>query len=181
MTKRLYLQYSIEARLKLSKSGLMQKLSLLSLLVFLVPGCGIYTFGGNVPGHLKSVAIPIFENQTSEFEIVELLTEAVEEAFRVDNTLKIKDIKNADSVLNGTIIRIGDVPSTYNADETVDEYKITVSVQVSFEDKIKGKIIWEEIVSGWGIYPSDGVRDEGMEKAVEKLAEDILNKTVSGW
>jgi hypothetical protein len=35
---------------------------------------------------------------------------------------------------------------------------------------------------GWGIYSAeDETEDMGRERAIEKLAEDIVNKTVKGW
>jgi hypothetical protein len=159
--------------------------SILLVLFLFTNGCGVYTFSGNVPGHLKTIAIATFENQTAEFGIVEILTEAVEEKFRSDNTLKLRDQKNADSILHGIITGINDRVSTYNLDETPEEYKITLTVLVKFEDRVKNKIIWEESLSAFGIYPFSGgssaEREAGLEEAVVKLSEDILNKTVSGW
>lgn len=43
----------------------------------LFSSCGIYSFSGNLPGGVKSIAIPVFENQTAEFGIVETLTDEV--------------------------------------------------------------------------------------------------------
>ncbi len=148
-------------------------------------GCGIYTFSGNVPGHLKSVAIPDFENQTAEYGVEEMLTDELLDAFRNDNSLKIRDLDEADSVIRGVIVNIDDQPATFSSDAVVDEYKITVTVAVEFYDRILDKVVWEERLSNYGMYPfSSGAsaeRDEGLEEAVGKLAEDILNKTVSGW
>jgi len=136
-------------------------------------------------GGIRSIAIPPFENQTAEFGIAELLSEAVEDEFRSDNTLKIRNLNNADSILYGTIVRVDDHPSTYNADESVEEYRITVTVHIRYEDRLKGKTVWEENISDFGIYAftggSSAERDQGLQEAVTKLAEDILNKTVSGW
>ncbi len=158
---------------------------ILPAVFILCVGCGVYTFSGNVPGHLKTMAIMNFENQTAEFGIVELLFDTIEEEFRSDNSLKITDVKNADSIISGVITNISDVPSTYDANETVQEYKITVTALVRFEDRVKGTVVWEENLSGYGIYPFSGgssaERDKGIEEAVSKLSQDILNKTVSGW
>ncbi|MCH7954892.1 MAG: hypothetical protein IIC40_04020, partial [Candidatus Marinimicrobia bacterium] len=41
-----------------------------------VIGCGPYSFSGSsIPSHIKSVAIPIFENETAEFGIKEKVTD----------------------------------------------------------------------------------------------------------
>ncbi len=148
-------------------------------------GCGIYTFSGNVPGHLKTLAIPDFENQTAEYGIEDQLTDEVISVFRNDNTLSIRSEEEADCVIRGVIVTITDRPSTFSPDETVQEYRITLGVAVEFYDKVQDKVVWEERLSNFGVYPFTGgagaSRDEGIEEAIEKLAEDILNKTVSGW
>ncbi len=158
-------------------------------LFFVIPiifsGCCMYTFSGNVPSHLKTIAIPPFENQTAEFGLSEMLTDELIELFTTDNTLKVRTLSSADAVIRATIMRIEDRPSTVNANETVSEYRVSVTVKVKCEDLVMGKIIWEENVSNFGIYPFSGGssadRDAGIEEAVEKIVEDILNKTVSGW
>ena len=154
------------------------------LLVLLAGGCGIYSFSGAVPTHLKTVAIPTFENQTAEFGLDQTLTDAVVNTFTVDNTLKIVALRAADSALYGTIMRVDDQPSTYSADESVQEYKVTVVVRVKYEDLTKGKVVWEQTLSNFGIYDYTGdqsAREEGVSEAIQNITEDILNKTVSGW
>ncbi|MBZ0264466.1 hypothetical protein K8I28_07335 [bacterium] len=134
---------------------------------------------------MKSIAIPVFENQTAEFGIVETLTDEVVGQFTRDNSLKIRDLDAADSVLRGTLMRVEDQPFTVRADESVEEYKVTLHVRLVFENLKDGKIILDESISGFGVYPFGGgsraQRDEGIEEAIGKLSQDILNKTVSGW
>lgn len=146
-------------------------------------GCGIYSFSGSVPSDLKTVAIPIFENQTAEFGLDQELTDEVVNTFTIDNTLKIVDLRNADSVIYGTIARVDDQPSTYSADESVQEYRITIVVRVKYEDLVNGKVVWEQTISNFDNYnPSDPAdREVAVGNAMEKITEDILNKTVSGW
>ncbi|GBE30230.1 MAG TPA: hypothetical protein ENH10_00965 [Bacteroidetes bacterium] len=159
-------------------------LLLLFVLIAGVSGCGFYSFSGSVPGHLKSIAVPPFENQTAEFGLAEDLTEALVNEFLDDNTFKVFDLRQADAVIYGTILRVVDGPSTFSSDETVQEYKVTVTVRVRYEDLVKGKVVWEETLSTFGIFPAGGglaEREEGVVEAVQKMTEDILNKTVSGW
>jgi len=158
-----------------------------ALLVFLtfLAGCGIYTFGGSVPSHLSSVAIPMLENQTAEFGLAETITEELIEQFTIDNSLKVKELRNADSAIFATVVRIADQPSTYNANETVEEYKVTLVVKVRYEDLVEKKVVWEETISQFGVYPFSGgssaERESGLLEAVDKLVEQVINKTVSGW
>jgi outer membrane lipopolysaccharide assembly protein LptE/RlpB len=159
-------------------------LTSLALIFLIVSGCGVYTFSGAVPGHLKSIAVPPFENQTAEFGLAEDLSAALIDEFLDDNSFKVLDLRQADAVIYGTIVRIHDAPSTYSSNESVQEYKVTITARVRYEDLVKGKIIWDETISSFGTFPTGGglaERAEGIDEAVKKLTEDILNKTVSGW
>ncbi len=153
-------------------------------LLIVIAGCGVYTFSGAVPGHLKSIAIPPFENQTAEFGLAEDLSAALIDEFIDDNSFKVLELRQADSAIHGTIIRVTDAPNTFTSGETVQEYKVTITARVRYEDLVKGKVIWDETLTAFGTFPAGGglaERADGLEEAMDKLTEDILNKTVSGW
>lgn len=146
--------------------------------------CGPYSFSGSGVPHIKTVAVPIFQDQTSEFGIKEKLTDAVINEFTRDNTLKITDRRNADSIVEGTIINVNDRAGAFTSDEQVQDIKIFITVRVKYEDLKKRKIIWEEQITQWGTFnPDEGPqsRENGIDEAVEKIANEILNKSVSGW
>jgi hypothetical protein len=59
---------------------------------------------------------------------------------------------------------------------------------LSFVDLDRGESIWEDDVEGWALYSVTGSGDETLtseeearDLAFEKLAEDVLAKTVQGW
>jgi len=155
------------------------------ILLIIISGCGIYSFSGStLPTHIKSVAIPLFEDNSNsaEFGIDQQLADALIEAISRDNTLSIGSTRNANSILKGVITRITDQPDTYDKSENASAFRITISIKVVFEDIKKRKQMWEENFSQWGRYDNASVsRDDGIKAAVDKLANDILNRTVSGW
>ncbi len=153
-------------------------------------GCFRYSFSGAGPSHIKTIAIPLFENSTAEYGVVEQITDDLILAFQQDNTLKIADENNADAVLWGRLKRVEDIPYTYGGEgETssfsVGEYKLSLIVELEYYDLTKEEVIWKENVQGWGTYDhstgSPEERNEGFQEAIDKLAEDILIMTVSGW
>jgi len=163
-------------------TGSLKSIFIITILSFFVlfAGCGIYSFSGStIPSHIKTVAVPLFGNNTPEFGIDQQLTDALIDAISADNTLKIADARNADSILKGTILQITDRAGQYDANENASSYRVTINIKVSFEDVKKRKVLWEETWSGWGLYESD--RNQGVEDAISKLTIDILNRTVSGW
>lgn len=167
---------------------------LLTLVPLLISGCGVYSFSGSSVSGIKTIAVPLFDNQTQEYGIRENLTEAVADRFVRDNTLKVVNEKQADTILRGTITQYKRESHTFDEQENIKEYIVRVWVNMSFEEKESKKIIWEEEnMQGWGIYcvkdcvdedgnpKSDETEDDGKQRAIEKLAEDILNRTVKGW
>jgi hypothetical protein len=156
---------------------------LLSTLLFLAANCGYYSFSGSGLKGTRNVAVPLFENQTQEYGIRESLTQKVVDAYVQDNNLKVVNEKIADSILSGTIIRYLREAYTFDENENVKEYKVRIFVRVTLEETKKKKTIWaEEGLEGWGIYSAaDETEDDGKERALEKLAEDIVNRTVKGW
>lgn len=146
--------------------------------------CGPYSFSSKTTTHIKTVAIPIFQDQTSEFGVKEKLTEVVIEEFTRDNTLKISNRRQADSVIEGTILRIDDRAGAFTSAERVEDIKIFITVKVKYEDLKKRKIVWEEEITQWGTFNPDAgpeSRNEGIDEALAKIANEILNKSVSGW
>ena len=149
-------------------------------------GCSYSFKGGSVPSHLKTVAIPIMEDQSGYGDpaLRDLFTQKLVERFTNDNTLQLTDRNTADSMLEGVVIDVKDTPEVLQDGEQVTLRKIIVTVRMTFQDLKLRKKVWEKSFTNWGNYPSGGgltQRNEGVQKAVEKLTEDILNETVAGW
>ncbi|MBN1781392.1 hypothetical protein JW948_09725 [bacterium] len=142
--------------------------------------CGVYSFSGStLPPHIKTVGIPIFEDHTAEFGIDQKITDLLIDAIRDDNTLKIADPDRADALLHGVITGIRDPVGQYDANEEASDFRVYISITVTFEDVHNRSVMWETSFSDYGTYVND--RDAGIEEAVNKIAEDIINKTVSDW
>ena len=151
----------------------------------LVAGC--YSFSGaSVPPHLKTIAIPILDDQSGfgDPTLRDLFTTELVQRFRSDNTLELSEATNADAVLKGTISSVREAAAVVAPGEQVTQRRLTVVVHVKFQDLKLRKTVWEKDFSNWGDFPSGGgttQRTEGLKEAVRKLTEDILNETVSGW
>jgi hypothetical protein len=149
-------------------------------------GCTYSFKGGSVPPHLKTVAIPIVEDQSGYGDptLRDLFTQKLVELFTNDNTLQLTDRNTADSMLEGVVTDVKDAPEVLQGGDQVTLRKITVTVRMTFQDLKLRKKVWEKSFTNWGTYPSGGgltQRNDGVQTAVEKLTEDILNDTVAGW
>jgi hypothetical protein len=155
----------------------------LSLVYALIlSGCGVYSFSGSMSSGIESVAVPVFENESVEYGIAEDLTSGVIEGFVADNTLKVIPRSKADAVLEGTILRYDRSAYTYDENDQVQEYKVNITARVRL-NKSDGSLVWEdESLTGYGIYSADDeTEEEGKSRAIEKIAEDIVNRTVKNW
>jgi hypothetical protein len=159
----------------------------ITLLVVNLTGCCLYSFtGAAVPEHLNTIAIPIAEDRSGAAEpgLRELLTNTLTQKFIDDNTLQVTERVAADAILECTIVSVSDAPSIVTAGENIESRRLTISVQTVYRDLIKRKIIFEKTFSQFSDYPSGGgiaERRVAIEDVVDKITEDILLDTVSGW
>ncbi len=155
--------------------------------IFLIYGCRYSFTGASVPPHLKTIAIPVFDDQSGygRATLREELTNKIIERFIRDNTLKIADKSSANSLLEGVIVNIQDSPVVVGAGERVVKSRITITVKVSFYDMVKRVKVWERTFSNWGEYELEGNvqlnLQNGIQQAIDKLSEDILLATVANW
>jgi hypothetical protein len=178
--------------------------SLLPAAIFLLAGCGIYSFRGSLPLHINSIAVATVVNQTSEFDATDAASELVTDLFVDENILRVTDEDRADSNLQITITRVTDRPATYTVEETVEEWRIDVYTQVVWYDLTRNRPLFEKSFSGFGFYPPGGdiggdnidndrdgrvdeedefgdPREFALRVAIQKISEDILNEVVSTW
>lgn len=150
-----------------------------------VAGCGPYSFSGSSTPHIKTIAVPIFEDQTAEFRLKEQLTNSIIQAFTRDNTLKVADRRVADALVQGTILRVSEQAGIYTQEEQVQEIRVTIAAQIKYEDLKKHKVIWEELITQFGTYTpgsaASGDRQTALVEAIGKIATEVINKSVSSW
>ncbi len=160
--------------------------ALLVLGAALIAGCAYSFKGGSVPAHLKTVSIPLAQDQSGYGDpaLRDQLTQQLVDRFTNDNTLQVTDGRTADSIIRSVVTNVKDAASAVQAGEQVTARRISVTVHVTFEDLKLRKKIWEKDFSNWGDYPSGGgptQRNDGVKEAIRKLTEDVLNETVAQW
>jgi hypothetical protein len=152
------------------------------LCLILIDSCAVYTFSPSALGGIKSVAVPVFDNQTTEYGLGEALSGALSQAFVADNTLKVMPEAQADAIMRGTVVSYSREAYTYTEADAVQEYICRIGIKAKFENIKTNKTIWEDNLSDFGTYRSaDESEQDGKDRAVSKLIDQILNKTVKGW
>ena len=149
-------------------------------------GCPYSFNGASVPPHLSTIAIPFTEDKSGAGEsgLRESFTQKLTQKFIDDNNLKIADRNSANAVLESVITSISDAPAVVATGETVTTRRITITIQVSYKDLVMKKTVYDKQFNNYGDYTvADGKsgRDAAILVAIDKITDDILLETVSGW
>ncbi len=154
----------------------------------LLASCGDTTSSALLPTHLKTVAVPVFENGTTEYTLEQEITTSVVERFVRDNHLHVVDEKSANCVVRGKVTQYKNTVFGFSNAAQAQEYRITIAVQVTFKDLVKNREIWsDEIVRTANYYvqdvPGQAARTEldGRKEAIGKISDEILSRSVEGW
>lgn len=156
--------------------------------LLLACGCGYTTSPALLPQHMKTVAIPVFENATTEYTLEQEITDAVVQRFVRDNHLKVVDERSANSLVRGKITLYKNAVFGFSNTAQSQEYRVTISVQVTFKDLVKNREVWtEELVKTANYYVQDVAGQtaktelDGRKEAISKIADEILARSVEGW
>lgn len=154
-------------------------------------GCG-YTVNPQGRSPYESISIPMFANRTLEVGLEEAATRAIADAFQRDNRLHVIGTEQSDTVLRGEVKEFPPPQAyTYDKSEQVQEYRVSVVIDLELVEAKSGKTIWHEAAfSAWAVYePGAAVAAEGegltiddaKRIALEKLANEVVARTLEGW
>lgn len=172
-----------------------------SFSLFTLIGCG-YTTRSFVAPSMKTIYIEPFANKidiTSElsehrkyktyFPLLEAkITRAVVDRFVFDGNLRIGKPETADVILKGELINYAKDALRYETDDnsTVEEYRLSIAVNISLVDRKENKILWEHnnFVGDTTYFTSgSSAKSEGtaLSDAVKDLARRIVALTIEEW
>ena len=153
-------------------------------LLLLLSGCA-YSFRSGLPGHIRTVAVPGFAHETSEFGLAEEITERLLAAIVRDATLRVvTEESRASSVLEGTVRTYAEEPRGYTRDEQVEQFQVQIVVAIRFTDRVRDQVLWESTrVFGSATYANTGpeARTGGLSQAIGQVVDAIMSGVVAGW
>ena len=160
-----------------------------ALAVLVIGGCAYTPSPALLPSHLKTIAIPVFRNETTEYNLEQEITQAVIDRFVTDNHLRVVGEREANAVLRGSIVEYKNAIFGFATGNEATEYRVTIAVSVLLKDQVKNRELWSESrlikTSNYFVVdvPGQPARTEldGRKDAISKIAEEILARTVEGW
>lgn len=118
---------------------------LIALLLFL-SGCGYHEGGRGamIPPDVKTIAVPLFKNQTPQFKVEQQLTGAVTQELMERTQYRLtQNPAGADAVLHGTVKQIRQGVATFNPQTgSASAIQVEVVVAVEMTDVHSKKVIF---------------------------------------
>lgn len=147
--------------------------------------CG-YSFRSPVPPHLDTVYVPTFENETREFQLTQQLTERVIDEFLNESRLRlVGDEEDADLLVVGTVKAYEEEALSYDprqgANPDVFSRRVLLTLDIRLEDQVRDETLWENAsLREWGEFSEEQgeTREDGIARAVDKIAEELLRHVV---
>jgi len=99
--------------------------------------------GSYLPPHIKRIAVPMFKNMTTRFELDLRLTQAVIDELTARAKVEVRtDAAGADAVLMGDILRFAVNPIAFSGEASADRYNITIVARIVLRDRVNQKTLF---------------------------------------
>lgn len=151
--------------------------------------CTDVTTRPGLPDYMTNVAVPAFQNKTSQPNLETELTQQVVQEILVDGRMTLVDPEKATSILNGTIIRYVLDPLLLDVHNTPQQYKMRLILRLSLKDTKAGQDLWTEddfeesttyyVANNLGIVPED--ESIARKRLIEQMSKRILKRVVEGF
>ncbi len=176
-------------------------LSVICAAAFGLNGCGYTTRSMLVSTKYRTIFIAPFTNRidiTQEIYsgnkykvnrpmIESEVTRTVINKYLFDGNLKPVKEANADLVLTGEVIEFRRDPLRYTESDDVEEYRLSLAVNLKLVDRTNGDaLVWEEngftgVSTYFVLGPSAKSEAAAIAEAVQDLARRIVERTVEDW
>ena len=162
-------------------------------------GCG-YTVRPGLASYLKTVYVKPLTNKidltqlTNDYQRFPIyrhglesdMTTAIINRFQFTGLLRPAGPSNADSRVEGELVEFRRDALRYNASQQVEEWRLSVVVNVRFYDQRQHALLWEEErLTGDATYFELGAKAESeaaaLDRAMKDTARRVVERTVENW
>ena len=161
------------------------------LLVLLLSGCG-YTVGNGFSPDIKTVSVPIFENDTYRRGLEYQLTEAVQKEIQNRTPYRLARGTDADTRLTGRIMQVRKDVLGENNNDDPRQLQFSIMVRVTWENLRTGEILAQNevpvapeaipLITQAGFAPELGQSQAtATQSAINQLAKHIINMMEAPW
>ncbi len=145
--------------------------------------------GRSLPPTVKTMAIPVFKNLTTRYQLDLKLTQAVINEMVARSKVAIEtDPAKADAVLEGEVVSFAAKPVAFTGQTQADRYTITVTARISLRDRATGKTIFSNpsfvYMEEYQIPPGrdfESVQSDAIDRVSEKFARSLVVAILEGF
>ena len=164
----------------------------ISAMLICLASCGYHFSGegaGPKPG-LTNIAIPVFQNKTSEPNLGAKLAEALRQEFILKGNMKVVPVEEAEAVFKGIVTSIRIIPVAHHAVSAVSnqvtvDNMLMLTVDIRCEEKKTHKILWRNPtfvvrqlyqINNNALQPDPVTGFDNRQAALDFLAEDMSRR-----
>jgi outer membrane lipopolysaccharide assembly protein LptE/RlpB len=156
-----------------------------------VSGCG-YNFKGaglTAPAGVRTIAVTVLDNRTSESGIETVFTSDLAYEFTRSKALRVVDSKEADAILSGSIASMTVDTISHTGDYESDERRVTMTLDLALK-RADGSVIWSDRAVSeretFEVSRSDKLETErerrvAIEAISKRLAEKVHNRILQDF
>jgi hypothetical protein len=158
----------------------------LVLLLFAAQSCGIYSPYGASTSGAKTCSVAPFDpvNPYVSASAALTLTESLRDRIQRQSTLRLVD-ESGELAYRAEVIDWNIAPINIQGDETAAANRLTIKVEVHYENTLEPELSVDKVFSRFADYTSDqdlsAVEDALVEDIGDQLSQDIFNATLGNW
>lgn len=160
-------------------------------LMLLLTGCG-YTVGNGFSPDIKTVSVPLFENESNRRDLEYQLTEAVQKQIQNRTPYRLAKGEDADTRLTGRIIAVRKYVLGEDADDDPRQLQLSIMVRVTWENLRTGEVLAKQevpvapeaipLMTQAEFAPELGQSQAtATQTAIDQLARHIVNMMETPW
>ncbi|MFA5182948.1 MAG: LptE family protein [Syntrophales bacterium] len=158
------------------------RIIILLIMLLIASGCGYHFSPGGeyIDPEVRKVFIEPFANRTSQANLEDTIRLAITDWFVRGQRFKIVDSEDqADALFRGAVKSLTTVPLSYRTTNLAAEERMTLTLDLTFEDRRTKKVIWKNgDFSGTQDYPVANINDTetARKNALTKLSRDTAER-----
>ncbi len=157
------------------------------LLISLLSSCSVYNFTGTGKIDAKTFQVNYFQNNAPLIEpgIERTFTQELQNLIQNQTNLNLVS-SGGDLLYEGEIVDYRISPTTATADQKAAQNRLTITVNVRFNNKNKESDNFEKKFSFFYNYSGDSQLvgsqlTEGLKEIFERITQDIFNESLAKW
>lgn len=157
----------------------------------LCAGCGyrVVGLGGQLPGGVTRVEIPIFENRTTRSDISRQLTEDFIDRLVGSGKVVVTGGAEAQAVIRGVVTAYRREPITFDSNQKPLANRLTVVMDVTLVANEGGRVLFAEkgvsarndYLMGDDLEESDRREDAAVVRIAELMSQKLVNLMLEGF